>query len=90
MVTGVDIKLVPVPTTTSGELFKLRLTTGQDLIFDIDNYSTIISENGQVTSLLFPVDSDKLLTISELFGTVKKPIFKIPVSQIRYILCYNN
>ena len=90
MVTGVDIKLVPVPGTTSGELFKFRLTSGQDFIFDVDNYSTIISENGQVTSLLFPVDSDKLLTISELFGTEKKPKIKIPVTQIRYILCYNS
>jgi hypothetical protein len=91
MVTGVDIKLVPVPGTTSGEMFKFRLTKGLTLKFDIDNYTTITtSEGGTVTSEFFPVDSDKLLTVSEVGVDFSNPLIKLPVNQIRYILCYNS
>ena len=92
MVTGVDIKLIPVPGTTSGEMFKFRLTTGTAISFDIDNYTTISTSDGAgtVTSQFFPVDSDKLITISELGNGINKTLIKLPVNQIRYILCYNN
>jgi hypothetical protein len=91
MVTGVDIKLIPVPGTTSGEMFKYRLTRGTTLTFDIDNYTTITTNDGGViTSEFFPVDSDKLLTVSEVGVDFQNPLIKLPVNQIRFILCYNS
>ena len=50
MVTGVDIKLEPVPmsTTGSGELFKFRLKTGVTFSFstDVGNEILTVSEGG--------------------------------------------
>lgn len=91
MTTGVDIRLEPVPmsTTGSGELFKFRLKNGTTFSFEIDNYTTIsTSDGGTVTTQFFPVESEKMLTLLEMGNGMSEVIFKIPVKNIRYIQCY--
>jgi hypothetical protein len=72
MVTGVDIKLEPVPGGISGELFKFRLKTGVTFTF-----------NTEIGSL-----GDEILTVSEGGDGIQDRVFMIPIRNIRYIFCY--
>lgn len=91
MVIGVDIKLEPVPmsTTGSGELFKFRLKHGVTFLLDVDHYITIGTSDasGIVTYQYFSND-EKTLTVSEAGNGIQEIVFKILLKNIRYIQCY--
>ena len=94
MITGVDIKLEPVPMSTSGsgEMFKFRLKRGTTFDFEIDNYTIVTTRdlNDVITNQFLPNNDDKVMTIREIGNGFSDVIFKIPVCNIRYIKCYND
>lgn len=74
MVTGVDIKLEPVPmsTTGSGELFKFRVSKGVTFAFQEEVNTT----------------GDPILSVLETGNGYNDRVFMIPIRNIRYIVCY--
>jgi hypothetical protein len=82
MITGVDIKLMPVPGSQSGELFKFRLKQGTYFVLDYDTYS-------EAPSQYFPLSIDKVMTVTEIGNGFTDVVFKIPVHNIRYITVIN-
>lgn len=92
MITGIDIKLEPVPmsTTGSGELFKLRLKRGIGFDMEINNYTVVTSRdlNDVLTSNFLANTDDKIMTITEGGNGFSDTRMVIPIRNIRYIQCY--
>jgi hypothetical protein len=72
MVTGVDIRLEPVPGGTAGELFKFRVSKGTTFIFSEEIHTS----------------DDTLLTVLESGNGYNDRVFMVPIRNVRYIFCY--
>lgn len=94
MITGIDIKLEPVPmsTTGSGELFKLRLKRGIAFDIEINNYTIVTSRdiNDVITTDFLANTDDKVMTITEGGNGFSDKRMVIPIRNIRYIVCYED